>query len=70
MNDLIGCSVISDKDEELGFIKEVWHQPHHDIWVLDGFEKEILIPAVKEFVLDIDTSNHIIRVKYIEGLWD
>lgn len=70
VDDLIGCNVLSEDDLELGFIQEVWHQPHHDIWVVDGMMGEILIPARKEFVLSVDLKNHQIVVKRVEGLWE
>jgi len=67
---LVGCSAVSDDDEELGIIVEIWQHSAQDIWVIDGQFGEILVPAVKEFILDVDMKKHTIRVKWMEGLWE
>jgi 16S rRNA processing protein RimM len=67
---LVGCQAVSDDGEELGIIVEVWQQSAQDIWVIDGQFGEILVPAVKEFILDVDMEKHAITVKRLEGLWD
>ncbi len=70
VDDLVGCMVVSDTGEDIGFLQEVWHQGHHDIWVIDGIAGEILIPAVKEFILNVDLESHRITINQIEGLLD
>ncbi|MBC8466084.1 16S rRNA processing protein RimM [bacterium] len=70
IDDLIGCSVVSDLGDELGFLVEVLHQGHHDLWVVEGGYGEVLIPAVKSYISDVNIEKHLITVKYIEGLWD
>ncbi|MDP8229141.1 MAG: ribosome maturation factor RimM [Candidatus Electryoneaceae bacterium] len=70
IDDLIGCIVYTDDDEELGLLREVMSQAHHDLWVIDGFEGEILLPAVKDFIVGVDVKQHRIVIKRIEGLWD
>ncbi len=69
IDDLIGCRVISSDGEELGLIREVWQQGHHDLWVIDGPLDEILVPAVREFILGVDINEHKVLIKHIEGLW-
>jgi len=70
IDDLIGCRVIADDDTELGIIKEVMKQGHHDLWVIDGYFGEILVPAVKEYIVKVDVRNHLIVIRRIEGLWE
>lgn len=70
VDDLIGCSVVADDDTELGYLSEVLHFDHHDIWKVDGCFGEVLIPAVKEFVISVDVKSHRIVIRRIEGLWD
>lgn len=70
VDDLTGCQVVADDDTDLGFLQEVWHQEHHDVWVVDGMYGEILVPAVKEFVLNVDVKNHVIVIKRVDGLWE
>lgn len=70
VDDLVGCTVIADDGEVIGFLQEVWHQGHHDIWVIDGLAGEVLIPAVKEFILSVDLEKHMITIKRVDGLLD
>lgn len=67
---LVGCRAVSDDGEELGFIVEIWQHSAQDIWVIEGQFGEILVPAVKEFILDVNIDAHIIIVKRMEGLWE
>ena len=62
--------MVSDDGEELGVLVEVWKQSAQDIWVIDGQFGEILVPAVKKFILNVDMNRHIITVKRMEGLWE
>lgn len=65
--DIIGAKVVDENGVELGVLTEVMERPAHDIYVVKG-EREILIPAVPEFVLNTDVKNSIITVHLIEGM--
>lgn len=62
--DLIGLRVETEDDEVLGTVKEVLHLPAHDVLVVG----EIMIPAVKAFVLKVDVAGGVIAVRLIEGM--
>lgn len=68
--DLIGLKVINnDTNEEIGILNEVLQTGANDVYVIrtdDG--KEILIPYIKECVLDIDIENKIMIVHLLDGL--
>jgi len=70
IDEIIGCAVIAADDRELGFVQEVWHQSHHDLWVVDGPRGEILIPAVSEFIREVDLARHRIYLNPANGLWE
>jgi len=65
--DLIGLDVISDKGEKLGVLTDVLNTAANDVYVVKG-EREILIPAVKEYVLSIDLSKREMTVLFVEGM--
>ena len=69
VDDLVGMRAVADDGTELGFIQEVMHQDHHDLWVIEGQFGEILVPAIKEFILEIDLNRHCTVIRRIEGLW-
>ena len=62
--DLIGLKVVTDEGQELGEVDDVLEMPAHDVLKIG----ELLIPAVKEFVKDIDLDNETITVKLIPGM--
>ncbi|MFH0765033.1 MAG: ribosome maturation factor RimM [Calditrichota bacterium] len=70
IDDIVGCAVIADDGQELGFIQEIWHQGHHDLWVVDGPRGEIIVPAVHKYIREVDLARHRIYLNPAEGLWE
>ena len=66
VQDLIGLTVKSDEGAELGQLSEVLDLPQGQVYVVKG-EREILIPDVPEFILNIDPETGI-TVHLIEGM--
>lgn len=64
--DLLGCRVITEEGEEIGKIKDVLTMPASDVYVIHGARK-YMIPAVKEFVKEINVEEGFVRVHLIEG---
>lgn len=66
--DLIGLKAIDDETgAELGTITDILTMNPNKIYVING-QREILVPAVSEFVKKIDVEAGQIRFKLIEGL--
>lgn len=65
--DLIGCRVLDDNDLEIGKIKDVLTMPSSDVYVIQG-EKTYMIPAVKEFIRELNPAEGFVRVHLIEGM--
>ena len=65
--DLIGLSVVSDTGAPLGRLTEVLERPANNVYVVQG-EREILIPAVPEFIVDTDLGSGVMTVRLIEGM--
>jgi 16S rRNA processing protein RimM len=68
VHDLIGMAVEADNGDMVGTLREVLHMPAHDVYVIENRGQEVMIPAVKEFILSIDVSSRRMRVKLIEGM--
>ncbi len=66
LQDLYGLNVY-EGENFLGKITDIIQTGANDIYVVDG---KLMIPAVKQFVLAIDTQNKIMRVKLIKGMRD
>lgn len=69
-SDMIGYKVVCEINGELGTLKDVIINPRQDVYVIDSkrFNKEILVPAVDAFILEIDEEEELITVKLIEGM--
>ncbi len=63
---LIGLEVTTVQGLHLGKVRSFMHTGASDILVVEG-ERELLIPMVEEFIIDIDVDRGTIRVD-IEGL--
>lgn len=69
--DLLGIDVWEDNGEKLGVLKDVIETGANDVYVItleDG--KELLIPAIKECILDVDVENRKMTVHVMDGLRD
>ena len=70
IDDLKGCRVV-ENDVELGIVSDVISRPAQDIYVVkkpDG--NTFSMPAVREFIKNVDTKARIINVELPEGLTD
>ncbi|MDR1692418.1 MAG: ribosome maturation factor RimM [Oscillospiraceae bacterium] len=67
IQDLIGLAVY-DGAEHIGTLTDVLTMPAHDVYQVRGEDGERLIPAVPEFVNEIDIPAGIMRVSLIEGM--
>ena len=66
--DLIGLRAIDEKTgEELGVISDVLPRPANNVYVIKG-EREILVPAVPDFVKEISIPNGYIKFSLIDGM--
>ena len=65
--DLLGAAVVDEQGTEIGRLTEVLDMPAGQVYVVQG-ETEHTIPAVPEFILDIDADGKVIRVHLIEGM--
>lgn len=67
--DLIGLTVLSDEEEILGTMKDVLQTGANDVYVVkqeDG--EELLIPAIKQCVKEVDIEAGRIVVHLLDGL--
>lgn len=67
--DIIGCKVYTDEQKELGKVDDVFSTGSNDVYVVKDEEgKQILLPAIKEVIKNIDIENKTITVHLLEGL--
>ena len=67
VQDILGFTVVDEQGNEIGRLVDAEETPASMLYVVRG-EREHLIPAVKEFILNIDAEREEIRVHLIEGM--
>lgn len=69
--DLIGLNVITDEDEELGELTDVLQTGANDVYEIKMQNgKEVLVPAIKDCILDVNIEEGIMKVHLLKGLID
>ena len=66
VQDLLGLPVHSDEGQDLGTLADILDLPQGQVYVVKG-AREILIPDVPEFILNVSTEDGI-TVHLIEGM--
>lgn len=70
LGDLIGYSVLSDEESQLGYIQEVWDLPANEVLRVVDQDRETLIPLVDDFVENIDHHQRRVTIRVMDGLLD
>jgi 16S rRNA processing protein RimM len=68
IHDLIGLQVFDINGNYLGPLKDVFQMGGNDVYRVNDGKREILIPAVSEFVKEISLTEKKITVQLIEGM--
>jgi len=69
--DLIGLRVVTEDGEEFGTLTDVIKTGANDVYEVKTAEgKEVLLPAIKECVLNVDLTEGIVTVHIMAGLLD
>lgn len=69
--DLMGLKVRNEDGEKIGVLKDVIETGANDVYVIDLDDgRELLLPAIKQCVLEVDPEAGFIRIHIMEGLLD
>lgn len=69
--DLIGLRVVTEEGEELGKLTDVLETGANDVYVVEApGKKELLLPAIKDCIRDVDLESGIMTVRLLKGLMD
>ena len=67
--DMIGMKVMTEDGTEFGTLSDVMETGANDVYVIDSKEHgEVLMPAIKECVLNVDMESGIITIHLMNGL--
>lgn len=69
--DLIGLKVQDEDGKELGTVKDVIETGANDVYEVEMADgKSLLLPAIKQCILNVDVENGTMQVHLLEGLLD
>ena len=68
IEDLLQCEVFDQNDVLVGKMKDIMEQSSNDIYVVDYKGSEVLIPAISQFIKEIDIENKRIKASLIDGM--
>ena len=69
--DLIGIKAIDEQEEEIGTIVDVLQTGANDVYVVKTPQKkEVLIPAIKDCILEVDVEAGYVKLHLLPGLLD
>ena len=69
--DLIGLKVQDEDGTELGTVKEVIETGANDVYEVEMADgRSLLLPAIKQCILNVDVENGMMQVHVLEGLLD
>ena len=66
ISDLIGLPVYAG-GQEIGALQDVYTGPANDVYIVQG-QRQYMIPAVSEFLEEVNVDEGYIRVKLLEGM--
>ena len=67
--DMVGLEVFTEDGELFGTMKDVLETGANDVYIIDSPQHgEVLIPAIKQCILDVDIENNKMTIHLMEGL--
>lgn len=70
--DMIGLSVVTEDGKDFGILNDVLETGANDVYVIKANEafggKDVLIPAIKECILEVNVENQVMTIHLMDGL--
>ncbi len=69
ISDLIGLKCIDEEGNHVGTLTEVYETGANDVYeITREDESKVLLPAIKQCILDVDIDGGLVKVHILEGL--
>ena len=67
--DMIGMHVFTEDGAEFGTLRDVLETGANDVYIIDTTDgKEVLVPAIKQCILNVDIEEQKMTIHLLEGL--
>ena len=61
--EIIGLEAVSESGESFGIVEEIMRGPGNDVYVVRGARGELLLPATRAVILDVDRAHRRLVVR-------
>jgi len=68
VHEVVGIEVVTEAGRSIGMVREVLHNPANDVWVVEGGGREVLIPALRDVVAEVDPVARRAVIRETPGL--
>lgn len=68
IGDLIGMEVFLEDGSSFGTLKDVIETGANDVYVIRTTEREVLVPAIKDCIKEVDVENNKMVIHLLKGL--
>lgn len=68
VHELVGLEVLTEMGRTLGKIREVLHNPANDVWLVEGDDGEVLVPALRDVIAEVDPMAGRVVIREVPGL--
>lgn len=69
--DLMGLTIKDEDGTDIGVLREVMETGANDVYIIDMNDgRELLLPAIKQCVLEVDVEAGFMKIHIMEGLLD
>ena len=71
VSEIIGAKVFdADSDALLGILTDVSSTGANDVWHIKNGEKEYLVPAIDDVIIDVNIDTDVIKIRPLKGIFD
>lgn len=63
IHELIGLEAFDEDEGRVGKVSDVLQMPAHDVYEIDTGERKVLVPAVDDFITEIDLDKGIVTLR-------
>jgi 16S rRNA processing protein RimM len=69
--ELIDMKIMDEDNQEIGILQDVLETGANDVYVIKLNDKrELLLPAIKQCILEVDSKNNTMKIHILDGLLD
>lgn len=69
--DLMGLRILDENGGEIGSLRDVMETGANDVYVIEMTDgRELLLPAIRECVLEVNMQEQYMKIHIMEGLLD